>query len=535
VFDRLRQLLRHLVVYGIGDAAASLVSFLLLPIYTRYLSPSDYGVITMLLTVEAVTRILFRWGTDSAFMRLYYDCESDADRQVLASTLMLFLIGANGALLALGFLITPALGRFMFGVSGQDGLVRLVLVNTFLMTLHALPNSLLRIRERSRLFSALTFAKSAGTIVIRLVLVVLLRQGVWGVVLADTVIAVIFTGIMARWMLPLLRLSFSGAVLREALRYGMPRLPHALAHQAIAVSDRYLLAAFVPLREIGLYGIGSSFGQALKLFLNGFEFAWAPFYMSSMSQPDAKSLFSRLGTYLFAAVVLLAAGLSAVAPELVRLMTAAEFAQAAAVIPWVTVGVVAQASYQVASLGLNITKQTKYFPAATGLSAVVSIAANLALIPRFGFVGAAAATALSYSVLTLLIGVFAYRVYPVHYEWRRLGLVAADGLLCYMIASILVPAFPSAMLGLTVRGTLVVVLYPTVLWIAGFLDVSEWEGLKGIMTTRGSAARPPLEADSPVEMVGEIVSETVDVEREWMPTDAGRESRTLPQRISRLK
>ena len=172
MFDRLRQLLRHLVVYGIGDAAASLVSFLLLPVYTRYLSPSDYGVITMLLTVEAVTRVLFRWGTDGAFMRLYYDCKTDGDRQVLASTLMLFLVVANGGLLVFGCLVAPPLGRFMFGVSGQDGLVRLVLVNTFLMTLHAIPNSLLRIHERSRLFAVLTFAKSAATIVIRLVLVV---------------------------------------------------------------------------------------------------------------------------------------------------------------------------------------------------------------------------------------------------------------------------------------------------------------------------------------------------------------------------
>ncbi len=67
---RIKTLFRHLAVYGLGDVATSLISLLLLPVYTRYLTPSDYGVIAMLLTVEASGKILFRWGVDTAFMRL---------------------------------------------------------------------------------------------------------------------------------------------------------------------------------------------------------------------------------------------------------------------------------------------------------------------------------------------------------------------------------------------------------------------------------------------------------------------------------
>jgi len=522
VFDRLRQLLRHLVVYGIGDAAASLVSFLLLPIYTRYLSPSDYGVITMLLTVEAVTRILFRWGTDSAFMRLYYDCRTDADRQELATTLILFLTVVNGLLLVVGVGGAPWLGRVMFGIDSYDGLVRLVIFNTFLSTFHFLPNSLLRIREQSVLFSALTFAKSFGTIVVRLILVVLMGTGVLGVVVADTVVAIVFTVVMARWVVPLLRPLFSVRVLREALHFGLPRLPHALAHQAISVSDRYLMAGFLPLREVGLFGVGSSFGQALKLFLSGFEFAWAPFYLGSMHRADARQLFSRLGTYLFAAVVLLAAGLSAVSSELVRLMTTPEFAQASTVIPWTAIGVVAQACYQVAAIGLNITKHTKYFPVSTGIAAVVSVMANVILIPRFGFIGAAWANALSYSVLTLLIGYFASRVYPVQYEWRRLGLVAGAGLLSYGAATILVPTFRHAAVGLVLRGTVTVTLYFAALWVTGFLEPSELARLKVVWKSRGTPRQADPEADGVAEMGGELVGGTPRSVSEW-PGHGGQE------------
>ena len=83
---RLSALGRNFAIYGLGDVATNIVSFLLLPLYTRFLTPADYGAISLLLTVEVVAKIVFRCGLDASFMRLFYDCETDADRQRLAST-----------------------------------------------------------------------------------------------------------------------------------------------------------------------------------------------------------------------------------------------------------------------------------------------------------------------------------------------------------------------------------------------------------------------------------------------------------------
>ena len=61
--SRIKSLFRNLVIYSpLGDVATSLISFLLLPLYTRYLAPADYGVIAMLLTIEAVAKIVFAGG-----------------------------------------------------------------------------------------------------------------------------------------------------------------------------------------------------------------------------------------------------------------------------------------------------------------------------------------------------------------------------------------------------------------------------------------------------------------------------------------
>ncbi len=114
MFAKAAGLFKNLAIYGLGDAATSAISFLLLPIYVRYLSPEDYGVIALLLTVEVAAKILFRWGVDASFMRFYYECRDERDKQRLASTLFLALLAVNGALTAAALIAAPWLGQRLF-------------------------------------------------------------------------------------------------------------------------------------------------------------------------------------------------------------------------------------------------------------------------------------------------------------------------------------------------------------------------------------------------------------------------------------
>ena len=234
MLDRIRNLFRNLAIYGFGDVATSIVSLLLLPIYTRYLTPSDYGVIAMLLTIEAVAKVLFRWGVDTAFMRLYYDCADQPARQRLASTIFFFLLAVNGSLLAVGLLGAGWLSTRLFGSAHEAILIALVIGNTFVVGLYFIPFQVLRITEKSKQFIALVFARSAATLVLRLVLVIGAGMGVLGVVVADVVVTVFFTGVLSRWFAPLIRPVFSRSILREALRFGAASrrslFPHCLRH-----------------------------------------------------------------------------------------------------------------------------------------------------------------------------------------------------------------------------------------------------------------------------------------------------------------
>jgi O-antigen/teichoic acid export membrane protein len=473
VFQKLKSLFRDLAIYGLGDVATSIVSFLLLPIYVRYLSPQDYGILALLLVVEVVAKIVFRWGLDASFMRMYYDCADDAARQRLTSTILFFLLAVNGAWLLAALAVSPLASPRLFGVSGYTLALQVTLVNSFIGGFFFFPFHVLRILGKPREFSALTFARSFSVVVLRLVMVVILGYGVLGVQLADLVVTVAFTFVLARRLAPLIRLVFSRELLNEALEFGLPRVPHGVAQQTMAVADRYLLSLFVPLGDVGLYAVGASFGVALKLFLSAFEYAWAPFYFGAMNEPNAKHLYRSATTYALAVLALATAGLSAVADDLVRLMTAPEFFGASRVVPWIAIGVTLQGVYLLTSIGLNITKHTGYYPIATALAAATSVGANLLLIPRFGMMGAAWSNVLAFGVQAAAAMRFSQRFYPMRYEWGRLARILLAAIVSYLAASQLPLFSPGALVAVIVRGSAVVLLFVSVLGVTGFLTARE--------------------------------------------------------------
>lgn len=501
VLRKLRELLVSLSVYGIGGVAVQLANVFLLPLYARLLSPTDYGVIGVLLVVEQVMRVSYRWGVDAAFMRFYYDCTDTRSRQALASTLFFFLGAVSGAVMLAGVWAAPWASRTLFGSVAWATPVRLVFGTTFLGCTTFLPLHVLRIEGKAGPFARLMFATNVGAVLSKLLLVAALGMGVAGVYWADFIVAVGLALVLLPRYASLIRPTFSPAVLRECLRFGLPRVPHGVAHQVLAGVDRYALSRYAPLKDVGIYSVGASIGQGLKLFLSAFETAWAPFYYSEMKQPDAKATFRTVTTYGIGALVLLAAGLAATATDIVRLLTTPRYYGAGAIVPWIGLSVMLQGLYLLTSIGLNISKRTVLYPVSTGLAAVTAISMNVVLIPRYGAIGAAWSSSIAYGVLALAGLAFSQSVYPIRHDWPRHLRLAVAGVVSVAAGFWVLPVSAWPLLGIVVRGSVVVAVYSGTLVLLGFFEPREVRQLKQLAGRAWSASRSrrpaTVDADAP--------------------------------------
>ena len=498
---KIRELSKNVTIYGLGDVAVSVVNFLLWGVYVEYFSVLDYGTINLLLSMEVIAKIIFRFGLDGAFLRFLYECKDRRGQQQLASTIVFFLLIVDGATLLVLLLASPSLASAVLGNRTHVTALRLMLLNTFAIGFTFVPFSMLQMERRAAVFSLMTLFRSVATIVLRLVLVVGAGMGISGLYLADLLVTTATLAILARWFAPLIKPIFSRATLRETLAFGLPRLPHAAAQQIMAVGDKFVLKLFVSLDNIGVYGVSVSFGLMQKLFLNAFQSAWAPFIFDTARDDDAQPTFRTVTTYGIAVLALLTAGLSTIGRDTVVAMTHGRllapddprWADVQTVITWTALGVFLQGFYLLTSIGLNITKRTAYYPIATIPAAASNIALNFLLIPRFGIVGAAYANGVGYAIQALLGFVFSQRFYRIEYEWSRIARVCGAALL----ATALARALPSANAGrftshaslagladVVIRGGAVTLLYIVLLAASGVLHRNDLARLRRLRPHR---------------------------------------------------
>ena len=178
---------KGIAIYGAGDAAIQVVNFLLVAVYVKqgYLGTHDYGALGLIIAVEGVAKIVSRLGLDGAFMRFFHDRPAGGPLERMTSTIVWFLLAANTLVFALLFASSGWIAERLIHDSGYVAALRLMVVNTFLISLTFVPFHLMRLRNQAITYSAFVFARSAGTTILRIILVIGLGWGLTGWYAAD--------------------------------------------------------------------------------------------------------------------------------------------------------------------------------------------------------------------------------------------------------------------------------------------------------------------------------------------------------------
>lgn len=473
--DSVKHLSKGVAIYGAGDAAIQIVNVLLVAVYVKaeILLRDDYGALGLIVALEMIAKVLSRWGLDGAFMRLFHERPTGGPLERLTSTIVWFTIGADIVVFGVALALSSAIGARLFPQPDYVLALRLMLVNTFLISLTYLPFHLMRLRNEAVTYSGLVFLRTLGTVLLRVAFVLGLRWGVVGWVAADLVMTIVLLPVLWRWLGPLLRLAFSTDDLRIVLRFGLPRVPHGLAQQGLDAGNKLLLTNYIPsLTQQGVYTNGFTLGTAIRFFTSAFETAWAPFYYSTSRKPGAQEVFAKIATYGVAVLTLLVAVTIAVSHDVILVMLNADYLDAERVIPYIALGMAAQGIYLLTSIGLNLTSRTEFYPVGTFAALAVGLGSGLVLMPKWGVQGAAIAFLLSAATQTTVAFVLARRFYPIHYEIGRLTRIVLAGVLSTVAGLWLVPAL-TPVAGLILRTLVTTSVFAALLAVSGFMRKTE--------------------------------------------------------------
>lgn len=432
-----KKLLGQTAIYGLPSILGRFLNYCLVFLHTNIFVTSNYGVQNYFYAIAAFMAVVLTYGMETAYFR--YTSLSD-DKERVFSTAQYSLYFSTIPILALLLIFAPNIAAFLGYPNNADYVVWFALMLSF-DALCAIPFARLRVQNKALKFASLKFFNIVVNIAFNLIfllwfptwyanaggqgIIALLYNPQWNVeyVFLANLIASTLTFIMLLPSAINLKAGFDKELWKQMFIYAFPLLFFGMAGIVNETFDRillrYLLPSDIAEAQIGIYGACYKISILMTIFIQAYKYAAEPFFFSYSKEKDAKQTYADLMTYFVIATsfIFLATTLFM---DVALLMIGKDFREGKEIIPILLMANLFLGVFYNLSIWYKLSNQTKYGAYIAIAGAVVTIAANLILIPRMGYQGSAWATFICYAMMMLVSFVLGHKYYPIPYNYKKL-------------------------------------------------------------------------------------------------------------------
>ncbi len=432
----LRRFVRDSAIYGLAGILVRSVSLLLVPVYTRILSPTDYGIVDLVTVFSAFVGVTVALEIAQALARFLPDSDTQEERSAYASAALWFTLAGYAAFTVVAIAFASPLAELLFDSADRRDVVLVALPLVVGSGVFYLLQSQLRFELRPTQYAISGIVFSGIGIAASVLLVAVLRIGVAGVFLGQAIGAVAGIGVAGAWARRSYRWAVDFGRLREMVRFSLPLVPSSVGVMVALYVDRIAIKGLLNLHEVGVFGIGYRVASVVVLLMIGFQGALTPLIYSHYRDPETPGELARIFSFFVTVAIGVCLLLAVFAGEIVRVATAPAYWDGAVVVPLLAPALLLSSLY-VFTPGLAIAKRTGVIAAISLLGAGLNTGLNLTLVPLLGIRGAAASTLIGASTVFVFSMVASQRHYPVPHPWGRIAVASLAGLGIFLVASTL--------------------------------------------------------------------------------------------------
>jgi O-antigen/teichoic acid export membrane protein len=437
--SRLKELFSDTAIYGLSSVVARFLGYLLVPFYTSFFLPGEYGVIGLIYAGIGFLNVLFTFGMESSYIR--YATERDESRDVFR-TLQTAILGVGTVLAALMLLGAEWLQPLMSLHSHDADLLYTLLIGILWFdALSIVPFAELRLVRKAWLYAGIRIVNVLINLSLNFWLVAGLQWGIEAVLWSNIVASVATTLVLLVITRRQLAGRFQSSILQKALLFGLPYVPNGLGYAVNEFLDRFYISAMSSDDIMRLYGDGVTaddltgiYNACYKLAIfmtlgvQMFRMAWQPFFMKYANASDTKVLFAGVFDWfnIVAATLFLIIGLFAVEIAAIPVpfmggatLIDSRYWAGLSIVPFLLMAYWFQGWFVNFSAGIFIKDQTSKLPMITLVGAAITIVANIWMVPMYGMVGPAIVKVLTYGVMSMLLLYYARKAMNVDYNIVR--------------------------------------------------------------------------------------------------------------------
>lgn len=381
------------------------MAFLLLPIYTRVLSPNEYGISNLVTSVFSIYMLLFSFALDDTVARYYHEFKNDIKmRKVVLGTFSIIstlinVIGVMLILVARHVMIIPLAPNIEFYPYLLLGIVPLLC-----SSLYSIFQKLLIIEEKAMHYSINTLSFFLINTVLSIIFIVYLRMGALGVLSASAITYCIYFVYSIIYLLPRIDIKIDKQLAVSGLKYGGVLLPNRVASWGLGSFSKVFLGGSISASALGVFNIGLTFSSLLTILSNSFSLAFQPWiYKQLDNESKNKDNIKLLINSVSIIYGVIGFGISLFARDVISFFIDIRYADAIKIVPLLILGT-SFAAYSTLFVYILFyyRDSTRYIASSTIVGAILNILLSVILIPKYSIGGAAIAIVISNFVIFLI-------------------------------------------------------------------------------------------------------------------------------------
>lgn len=415
----LKQLFKDSVVYGISSIFSRGITLLMVPFYTRVLSPGDYGLIEIITIVTNLVNLTIALEISQGVAIYYSQAKTDNDRAAYASTALWFTIITNSLFLIVALSLSKDFSRWILGSSHLQNIFQVAVLSMWGNAIFYLLQSQLRWQLQPKIYAISSFVFSLVATGIIIILLLFFKLGVIGVfygLFTGQIVAIAITWYFLRHSYQQI---FDWQKCKQMLVFSIPLVFSSISVWVSLYIDRLAINRLMTLTDVGIYGIGYRLASIAGLFLIGFQGALTPLIFHNYDKPNTPKELARVFRYFLALVLPLIVGISICSPEILKLFTTPNYYSASQVIPLLALAIIFSNLY-IFTPGIDLAKKTIIIAVVNTMAAIANTLLSFSLIPYLGINGAAIATLVSAALTFAVYLIFSQKFYYIPYQWTKI-------------------------------------------------------------------------------------------------------------------
>ena len=430
-----KRLFEQSLIYGIGSIIVNASGFILIPIYTNFLSTSEYGILSSVALFSSLITPVLVLGQSGAVGRYYFELNDQNEWKIFFSTVSYFLLIFGLVITLFLYIFGETIFDNIFKSVRFDPYIKIGLWIAYFSMMPALPLALFQVRGQALTYRFLTTMSFSFLTIFMFLFVVWLKRGALGGLYAQLLAGIIMSMFYIYFIIREAFTKISFKYLKVALLFGLPLMIYSIFGIITEVASKYFIERFTTLSDLGVYNLAQQYSSGLILVVSALNMAWVPIFYEKAGDAKENHIFEIFGLYLVAFVTLLGLLMSLFANEFILFLAPKTYKYAANLIPVIILAYVFGNGLWILLVNpIFYSKQTKYLPWLTSISGVFCILSNILLVPKYGAMGAAISLLLSYILLVILAFYVANKLYPINYNYRKMFAMIAISIMIFCLS-----------------------------------------------------------------------------------------------------